>query len=262
MPKKILLCIIINTIIIINTYSQKNDSSNHYIDIGSSFVVSRLNDKSLSSLNYYGIGGLGAIGYTFSNKVMKIKLSAMSGYKFYNDNLSQISFEYRDIDIIDLKIDLDVLFRIKEFNPIGLELLTGTNINFDYILVDFTIFSNNKLNTSYILPFSWSNMLRYNFSLFNMDFKSSFKVDIPILTYNKRPRYSLPKWEDTDKGKRSISFLFSDYFFMFTTMNISYILTNNNQIQLYYKWDYINLDDINPIHYAKHLIGLNFKFSL
>ena len=236
--------------------------NNHHINISSNLSISSLIDRSVSSLHYQGIGGYGSVGYSLESERFLMNLNFNLGYSFFNDNLSKTSFQLKNIEIIEFKVNLDALIRIYIIENKKIDMFTGVNINYQYIYSDFLKFSNNGINKTQSLPLSWSNMLKYKFSLFGLNLKYYFKLDIPLMIYSKRPRYSIPEWGNKDIGERNLNFFFNNYFYLFSSTSINYIMSSNNEIELYYKWNYMSLSKPNPLYYAKHLIGAKFRFYL
>jgi hypothetical protein len=129
---------------------------------------------------------------------------------------------------------------------------------------------NNDVNYEFVISLSPDAMLAYDFKIREARFAAKVELTIPLFSFYVRPAYasSLPEGFIAQEGSDFKAFWKSGHvatvnrmFRLIYSMDLEYVLSNNNRLSFGYAWDYYRIGDYNRIKAAAHCLDFKWMFN-
>lgn len=229
----------------------------HFLSFGFNFTDQTVKDASLSPVSYSGpLGGI-EIGYFDQNEKWLSHFEAsIAG-----------AFQYPDIDReLDLSQTTTILSRA--YYSLQYKVLENNTWHYFAGLLSHNLFDYRDHNrytnsqSNYFASFSVGPIVtaQKGFALFSKNFQAQSSLGFPVATYQMRPGYIKP-FTNNEVGDQGFAF-WADFFLLDWRSELAWLLPNGNQIELSYRWNYTELDQLNKVQLAAHQIALNVIVAL
>lgn len=246
-----------------NEFPRSKKTDQRYWLFGPGLSIQNMYDEGISYVRYHGVGVTPLLGL--------IKTSE----KKYRQFLLQPSFvtmktdrgnELRPMKVVTTRVLMDYQYlpKVKSWDK-NLNLFVGGDLALLFNLKRAPQLDNSQLLYDYALSLGPSAKLDKGVHWVKRDCLLSAQLTMPLIAHIARPYY-LNRIEFIDPDNNFIGDLFSNskvvtvdkYFRLTTNFSITYPLFNKNALKLAYAWDYYEMETINSVYAAEHLITIAF----
>ena len=229
----------------------------HYMPFGLGYAFQTVKDAALSPVSYSG--NLGAInsGYYHQDEkwLSQFDLTGFSGFQTPDVNPENNA---NQATLISARAHYSLSYKVYEAgNWVFLAGILSHN-SWDYRDVRF--YANSSANYTGMFAAGLQLTAQKPFQLFGDKFGLQYGLGLPVGCYYLRPGYIKPFFAEEIASKEFA--FWGDYFALDSRTDLYWKLTSSNWLRLSYQWEYTQLDVLNKVQTATHLLTVStiFKF--
>lgn len=228
----------------------------HYFPFSMGYGFETVKDEALSPVSYSGSLGAVGLGYHYQNDkwISMLDINGLAGYQYPDLNRDE---GYRNTLTGLVRAHYQLSRKVWQL-PSSIDLFAGLVSHNSWDYRDHSRYGNSSAN--YIGLFSLGPIITAQkpFTLFSRNFTLAYRFGFPVATYYLRPTYIKP-FLNQEIGSKGFAF-WGDFYSLNSRTDLIYQLGNGNELRLSYVWDYYQLDLLNKVQLANHILSISTVF--
>ena len=229
----------------------------HYLPFGLGYVYSTVKDQALSPVSYSGNLGSISGGYHYYNSKW-ISAFDISGFgAIIHPNVNR---DDNPNSALAISARANYSLSRKVFEKNDWHFFAGIISQNFWDYRDVRRYSNSNFNFDAFFSLGPIITIQKPFSLWKQNFGIQYTLAVPVVTYAWRPGYIKPLLAGKISNKEFYSW--GDYYNLDSRTELYWKVSHDNYIKLSYQWEYTQLNPINKLQMANHILTLStlFKF--
>lgn len=244
-------------VLLLGTGGYAQSLEGHYMPFGLNYGYQTVKDNALSPISYSGsLGGL-SLGYYFQNKNWISLLDINGGGGFQTPDVNPEG-NTSEVTTGIARTTYQLMRRVITYKDWRFYAGVVSHNTFDFR--QHNRYGNSSDNYQAYFAFGTSIAVQKPFTLFQKNFALHYSFGFPFGGYYLRPGYVKPYLND-GIGSKDFAF-WGDFYLLNSKTELIWMLSNGNQLRLFYNWEFAQLDVLNKTQTDLQQIGFStiFKF--